>query len=1333
MTKPSNFKPLSMDFSGERLIPNIPELENLYQEHIIRYMFASTFVKSKIVLDAGCGTGYGPDLLAQNGAKKVVAIDNSNEAIDFCTKNYSNPKIQFNLGNCEEISFEPKTFDLITSFEVIEHLKSPEKFLAEIKRVLKTDGMFILSTPNKKTYPSGNIFHVKEYSESELKQLLTKFFSHVEILYQNYSSTMQISKYGQLNDIISFPFQNSSPKNNQNSPLYFVIICLDKKIEQISNQLFLFDKNTLLLNSYPKLQNWVKILQRDLELQQQNFLTLQSEFDERSKWAQSLDEKLKQRSEQLYKLQSEFDERSKWAQSLDEKLKQRSEQLYKLQSEFDERSKWAQSLDEKLKQRSEQLYKLQSEFDERSKWAQSLDEKLKQRSEQLYKLQSEFDERSKWAQSLDEKLKQRSEQLYKLQSEFDEHSKWAQSLDEKLKQRSEQLYKLQSEFDERSKWAQSLDEKLKQRSEQLYKLQSEFDEHSKWAQSLDEKLKQRSEQLYKLQSEFDERSKWALELNDEINERKKQIVHFQNEVQKKDELLEQARTNLEQKDELLEQARTNLEQKDEQITHLQKDILEQSFELSVIKNSYIFKQMKNISSFIDKIAPVGSSRREICRLSTESCKIIKNQGLGGFTKATSLKINSINYSNRLKHKFQKPSIIDSTPNANQNTTTSSNLLLPPKTFTKDENLRSYLKFGFHNISLLETKPLISIIIPTFNAVNLLQQNLTSIEALSTYPNYEIIIVTNNLDKKSEMRKFLSTLKHRVYIFESEYSFSSINNFAVTKAMGDYLLFLNDDMQIISKNWLEALLKLALQKNVGAVGGKLLFPNGKLQEAGGIIWKNGNSWNYGRNKDPDNPMFNFVREVDYCSGSCLFIKKDLFEKIGRFDSRYKIAYAEDSDLCMKIKNLGLKILYQPLSSLIHYEGSTSGTDVNKGIKSNQIENQKIFYKKWKKELLQHGDDSQENSYFASNRKKGLHILYVDHYIPEIDKDAGSQTAFFTISVLSYMGHKVTFWPENLHKSEPYLTELQQRGIEVIYGHQNFEKFLKERGHIFSIAILCRPHIAINFIDALKQHAPYCKIIYEASDLYHVALQRESTIKQMKNKQIEAEKIKSLELYLMNKSNLIFFRTKKDCLTVLEQNKSYNVAALHLPPIYDGEIKSFDERNDLLYVGGFQHPPNADAVEYFITAIFPKILQKSPSIKFKIVGSKIPKKIKKLCSKSKNCEVLGYVMDLSKVLNDCRVMVAPLRYGAGVKGKVTECMSHSLPLVTTSIGAEGLDLDDKECLLIADTSYDFAEKTLLLYENRKLWNRISKNSKTFIENNFSPEQGKGLLDKVIKFLS
>jgi len=180
-----------------------------------------------------------------------------------------------------------------------------------------------------------------------------------------------------------------------------------------------------------------------------------------------------------------------------------------------------------------------------------------------------------------------------------------------------------------------------------------------------------------------------------------------------------------------------------------------------------------------------------------------------------------------------------------------------------------------NILKLSSHPKVNIIISTYNQVELLRKNLQSIEKKSTYQNYEIIIVTNNLDKNSGMRKFLSTVKHRVYEYADEYSFSGINNFGAKQAHGDFLLFLNDDVEIISPNWLEAMLKLALQDKVGAVGGKLLFSDGKLQEAGCIVWKDGAAWNYGRNQNPDDPKFNFVRNVDYCSGSCLMIKKRNF--------------------------------------------------------------------------------------------------------------------------------------------------------------------------------------------------------------------------------------------------------------------------------------------------------------------------------------------------------------------------------------------------------------------------------------------------------------------------
>jgi len=173
-----------MEFTGERFVPGHPELDNLFQEHVIRYLFSSQFIKSKTVLDAGCGTGYGSYILAQNKAKKVVGIDNSKEAIEYCKNNYQSKNLEFKIGDCEELNFSDSSFDVVASFELIEHLKKPESFLSGVKRILKKDGIFITSTPNKLTYNTENPFHYKEYTENEFKETLKIYFSEVSIFCQ---------------------------------------------------------------------------------------------------------------------------------------------------------------------------------------------------------------------------------------------------------------------------------------------------------------------------------------------------------------------------------------------------------------------------------------------------------------------------------------------------------------------------------------------------------------------------------------------------------------------------------------------------------------------------------------------------------------------------------------------------------------------------------------------------------------------------------------------------------------------------------------------------------------------------------------------------------------------------------------------------------------------------------------------------------------------------------------------------------------------------------------------------------------------------------------------
>jgi len=745
----------------------------------------------------------------------------------------------------------------------------------------------------------------------------------------------------------------------------------------------------------------------------------------------------------------------------------------------------------------------------------------------------------------------------------------------------------------------------------------------------------------------------------------------------------------------------------------------------------MFRIVSNIARNVDKSFPSGTKRGEIVRLVRLSLLIARNEGLFVLFRSFKEKLQKQMLPQRLKfasgvRTIPKPYL----PTTEFSSSSNSNIIYNTGLRTVDNQLRKDMQIGSADLLQLLRYPKVSIIIPTYSQVGFLQKALKSIESKTTYKNYEIILVTNNLDENSDMRKFLKTVKYPVHLFTEKYCWGARNNFAATKANGEFLLLLNDDVEIVSPNWLEAFLRLALDDRVGAVGPKILFPDGKLQEAGCIIWKNGNGWNYGRNENPDDPNFNFVREVDYCSACCLLIKKQAFDKVGGFDLRYEIGYAEDCDLCFSMSQAGYKILYQPYASIIHYEGRTQGTDVQGASnKAYQIQNVKRFTEKWKPLLESRNPDSIENTFLERNRKNGANILFVDHYVPEYDKDAGSLRTYYMVSVLSSLGHKVTFWPDNLNKTEPYASELQQKGIEVMYAPNNFESFIKERGFSFHICIASRPHISIKYIDLIRKHAPKCKIVYDPIDISFVREFREAEFKKNPIMLEQASRTKENELQLIRKCDMTMLTSEKESLLLLQEDSSISTAVISVFQLPENEIPEYHERKDLLFLGGFQHPPNVDSIEYMVRDVFPKIKKKISDIKLYVIGSNPPSKVVELCSKTDGIVFLGYVKNIDPYLKKCRVMVAPLRFGAGVKGKITQSMANGLPVVTTSIGAEGISIGNKRVLLVGDDVDTFVSESMELYQNERLWSEISTNAVEHINMYFSPELARDTLTQLI----
>ena len=243
---------------------------------------------------------------------------------------------------------------------------------------------------------------------------------------------------------------------------------------------------------------------------------------------------------------------------------------------------------------------------------------------------------------------------------------------------------------------------------------------------------------------------------------------------------------------------------------------------------------------------------------------------------------------------------------------------------------------------------VSVIIPVFNQLQFTQSCLASIQDNQADQSLEVIVVDDSSTDGTE--ETLPRIPGLVYLRnEQNVGFVASCNRGAAKARGNYLVFLNNDT-VVTAGWLSALREtFQFEPHAGLVGSKLIYPDGRLQEAGGIIWRDGSGWNRGKFDDPRKPEYNFLREVDYCSAACLMLPKSLFQSIGRFDSRYVPAYYEDTDLAFKVRAAGFKVLYQPLSEVFHFEGATGGTDISTGTKKHQEINRKAFAAKWKEAL------------------------------------------------------------------------------------------------------------------------------------------------------------------------------------------------------------------------------------------------------------------------------------------------------------------------------------------------------------------------------------------------
>jgi GT2 family glycosyltransferase/glycosyltransferase involved in cell wall biosynthesis len=607
-----------------------------------------------------------------------------------------------------------------------------------------------------------------------------------------------------------------------------------------------------------------------------------------------------------------------------------------------------------------------------------------------------------------------------------------------------------------------------------------------------------------------------------------------------------------------------------------------------------------------------------------------------------------------------------------------------------------------------SSPRASIIVLVYSSAAYIGAALRSVLE-STDPRfpYEVIIVLNGAPRDAVVKTRRSALGARIIESEANLGFGGGCNLGAAHARAPYLVFLNDDVTV-RPGWLEALVATAdARPDAGAVGSRILNADGTVQEAGSVIFADGSTTPVGRGLPATTTRYRAVRKVDYCSACSLLVRRDAFEAVGGFELRYFPAYYEDVDLALKLREAGWSIVYQPASELVHVESTSSTSDFKSYLFAR---NGRTLRRMWSSALgaFESGgphDPASVARAIARARGTVADVLVVDDRLPDAALGSGYGRLAELCWDLADGPYAVTFYSASGGTADHFLSDC---GVEVLDG--DLATWICDPGTRIDVAVISRPHNWDRAAALIRRHHPNAALVYDAEALFHrrIRQQLELASDGPRRAALELEFRAAYEL----EGKIARSADHLVCVS-LDEEKALRSFAPDTPLDHVVAAASdivtrdegFEERGPYaVFVAGWMagpESPNVDALRWFAREVAPLIAARAPEALTLVTGGNPPDEVLRL--RSAGVRVVGYVDDLAATYASARVAIAPIRFGAGVKIKTIEALQHGVPVVATTTGAEGIELDEAEAVAIHDDPAGFADAVVRLLRDEAAWAR------------------------------